>query len=59
MMVYELQNEPYDPVLAYKPQDVKTPQYPSLPEDSFVLAIQTEWQKVLYEQFSSTILCVH
>lgn len=58
MIVNELQNEAYDPVLIYKPQHVKTPDCAFLPEDAFVLAFQTEWQKELFEKFSSTVLCI-
>lgn len=58
MIVNELQCEHYNPVLLYKPQNVKMVQYPTLPDDAFVLAIQTKWQEDLYQQFSSTILCI-
>ena len=58
MIVNELRNEAYDPVLIHKPQNVKTPDCAFLPEDAFVLAIQTEWQKELFEKFSSTVLCI-
>ena len=58
MIVNELWNEAYDPVLIHKSQHVKTPDCASLPEDAIVLAIQTEWQKELFEKFSSTVLCI-
>ena len=54
MMVNELQEEPYDPVLIYK----NSSEFPSLPVDAFVLAIQTLWHKELCEKFSQTILCI-
>ena len=57
-IVNELHEEPFDPVLFYKPQHCKSPEYTSLPDDAFVLAIQTEWQKELYEEYSSSILCI-
>lgn len=57
-IVNELHEEPFDPVLFYKPQHRKSPEYASLPDDAFVLAIQTEWQKELYEEYSSSILCI-
>ena len=57
-IVNELRQEPFDPVLVYKPQHSSSPEYASLPDDAFVLAIQTEWQKELYEEYSSSILCV-
>ena len=56
-IVNELREEPFDPVLFYKPQHSNSSEYVSLPDDAFVLAIQTEWQKELYEQYSSSILC--
>ena len=58
MMVNELRNELYDPVLFYKPQHKKSPDYPCLPDDAFVLAIQTLWQKEMYEKFSTTVFCI-
>ena len=39
MIVKEVQNETFDPVLIYKPQHVKTSDCASLPEDAFHLAI--------------------
>ena len=44
LLVGELQQEPFDPVLVYKPQSVLDNQYPSLPMESFILIIQTEFQ---------------
>ena len=58
MMVHELRNEEYNPVLIHKPQHVQAPEYPSLPEDAFVLALQTQWQKGIYDRFSDTVLCM-
>ena len=45
MIVNELRMEVYDPLLLYKAQHVKDSQYPILPNDAFMLAIQSEWQK--------------
>ena len=57
MMVEELRSEDYDAILCYKPQGTTDPSL-SLPKESFVLGLQTELQKELYEQFASTILCI-
>ena len=58
IIVNELHLEPFNSVLIYKPQHCKVAQHPSLPEDCFMLAIQTEWQKQLYEKYASSILCI-
>ena len=58
IIVNEVRNEAYDPVLIHKSQHVKTLDCALLPDDAFVLAIQTEWQKELFEKFSSTVLCI-
>ena len=36
----------------------KSPEHPTLPEESFILAFQTEFQLELYKQHASTILCI-
>ena len=51
----ELRNEPFNPILVYKPQGTK---YPMLQVETFLLAIQTKFQKDLYEAHASTILCI-
>ncbi|XP_065893096.1 FRAS1-related extracellular matrix protein 2-like isoform X2 [Dysidea avara] len=58
LIVEELRNEPYNPVLIYKPQGRAEPQFPTLQDETFVLAIQTKFQKDLYEAHASTILCI-
>ena len=58
VMIQELKEEPFDPILVYKPQGMKEPQYPMVPEDTFLLAIQTEFQMELYRRHASTILCI-
>ena len=58
LIVEELRNEPYNPVLIYKPQGRTEPQYPTLQDETFVLALQTKFQKDLYEAHASTILCI-
>ena len=57
-MVEELKGEPFNPILMYKPQGTKEPQYPMLPKESFVLALQTKFQIDLYQKHASTILCI-
>lgn len=58
MMVNELHDEKYNPVLIYKPQHKKIPEFPALPDDTFIFAMQTQWQKEVYERFSGTVLCI-
>lgn len=58
LLVSELQGELFDPILFFKPQGSKIPEHPNLPENSFILAIQTKFQLDLYEKYASTILCM-
>ena len=58
MFVNELQKEPYNPILLYKRQHDSNPSYSSLPKESFVFAMQTEFQKDCYQQYATKILCV-
>ena len=58
MFVSELQFEPFNPILVYKRQHISDPQHPTLPKESFLLAIQTEFQKHCYQQHATKILCV-
>jgi len=58
VMVQELKEEPFNPVLIYKPQGMKELQYPMVPDDTFMLVIQTEFQMELYRQHAPTILCI-
>ena len=57
-MVAELRQESHDPILCYKRQGILDPDFPHFPEDAFVLAFQTRFQKELYEMFASTIVCI-
>ena len=57
MFVNELQKEPYNPILLYKRQHDSNPSYSSLPKESFVFAMQTEFQDC-YQQYATKILCV-
>ena len=58
LTVEELQQEPFNPVLIYKPQGVTNPNYPTLSEDAFVLAVQTEFQMQLYQTYAESVLCI-
>ena len=58
MLVSELREEPFDPVLIFKPQGIHCPEYPTVPTESFMLALQTEFQLELYREYAPTILCI-
>ena len=58
MMVAELQQEPFNPIVIFKPQSSKDDSHPALQTDSFVLVIQTQFQMELYQKYASTILCI-
>lgn len=58
LLVSELQEESFDPILCYKPQGRVESEHPNLPKTAFVLAIQTKFQLDLYKEFASTILCI-
>lgn len=57
MIVAELEQESFNPILIFKPQG-KVDQTLSLESDSFVLAIQTQFQMELYRKHVSTIMCI-
>ena len=58
LAVEELWQEPFDPVLAFKIQGQVDSDFPSLPEESFLLAIQTEFQMQLFQQHASKLICL-
>lgn len=58
LIVSELHEESFKPILYFKPQGVKSPEHPFLPQQAFILAIQTKFQLELYERHASTILCI-
>ena len=58
ILVHELQNEPFNLVLFYKPQGSESEKKPFLKKDSFFLALQTEFQMELYQKCSYKILCI-
>ena len=57
MFVNELQKEQFNPVLLYKRQHERNPDY-MLPVESFVFAMQTEFQMDCYQQHATKVLCV-
>jgi hypothetical protein len=46
---------PYNPVMAFK---IQGEVHSSLPEDAFLLAIQTEFQRDMYRKYAGCILCI-
>ena len=58
MFVQELCTEPYNPILLYNRQHETDKQCPSLAEDTFLLAIQTDFQRELYEQYAHKVVCI-
>ncbi len=55
MMVAELRQESFNPILIFKPQGEA---YTDLQEECFVLVLQTEFQMELYRNYASTIVCI-
>jgi len=51
-IVKELQLESPSPIIAYKPQGILKPDYPSLRESSFFLALMTSFQADLFKEFA-------
>ena len=58
MLIKELQAEPYNPILLYKPQGITDSNLSTISKDGFILALQTEFQRDLYRQYASTVICV-
>ena len=58
LYVAELQQETFNPILVYKVQGELDPNFPSLSSDSFVLALQTEFQLGLYQKYAPSVLCI-
>ena len=58
LLVNELRQEPYNPMLVYKPQNSSIPEFPKLPDDVFMLAIQTQWQNEVFVKYARNILCI-
>ena len=58
LAVSELQQEPYNPI-AFKVQGKLDPIHSTLPEDAFLLAIQTKFQRDMYQKYAGCILCIN
>ena len=58
LFVSELKQKSFSPVVFFKSQDQKHPNYPNIPEDSFILILQTKFQLELYKKHASTIMCI-
>ena len=58
LAVEELRQEPFNPVLAFKPQGVELPEFPLLPKQTFLLVIQTKFQMQLFQQHASKVICI-
>ena len=56
MMINELSEELFDPVLAYKPQYKKIPEYNLLLDNAFIVVIETECQKESVATFTNAPL---
>lgn len=57
LLVKELQKEKFNPVLLYKPQGIVDTSLP-VPQDRFILALQTEFQQDMYQQYASSVICI-
>ena len=58
LLVAELQQEQYDPIMAFKVQGSKNDYYPNLSEDTFLLAVQTEFQRELLRLYGGSVVCI-
>ena len=58
LAVLQLQQEPYNPVMAFKVQGKLDRIHSTLPEDAFLLAIETEFQRDMYQKYAGRILCI-
>ena len=58
LAVAELQQESYNPILAFKPQGCTDSKFSTLAEDTFLLVLQTQFQKRLYELYGGCVLCI-
>ena len=54
----EQQQEPYNPVMAFKLQGNLDPIHSTLPEDAFLSVIQMEFQRDMYEKYVGRMLCI-
>ena len=58
LVVGELQTEENNSVLFYKPQNTEDKSGKHLPRESFLLVLQTKFQKELYTSFASKVVCI-
>ena len=58
MMVAELRQEHFNPILIFKPQGRKDEAYSNLQEECLFLVLQTEFQMELYRNYASKIVCI-
>ena len=58
LAVNALQQEEFNLILYFKAQHIDDEDYPQLSRDTFVLILQTEFQRQIYHQFSSKIVCI-
>ena len=58
LLVSELQQEAFDPILLFKPQGEKSATHTTLPTEGFVLVIQTQFQQELFQKYGHKILCI-
>ena len=57
-IVEKLATEQFNPVLGYKEFGVHDNNFPNLPTDSFLLILQTEHQKQMFQRHSARVVCV-
>ena len=57
-IVAELSRENPSPVVVYKSQGSKHPDYHTLQEDTFLLVVMTPYQSALLEKFGHKVLCM-
>ena len=58
LAVTALQQEKFNPILYFKPQHTVDENYPQLSQDTFALILQTDFQRQMYREFCSKIICI-
>ena len=58
LAVNALQEEEYNPILYFKPQHINDENNPQLSTDTFILILETEFQRQMYSQFCCKIVCI-
>ena len=58
LAVNALEQEEFNPILYFKAQHIDDEDYPQLSRDTFVLILQTEFQRQIYCEFCSKIVCI-